>query len=252
MRKPTARERAVLLVAHRGASERAPENTGAAARLAVRLGADAVECDVQLARDGVPVVFHDDDLWRLCGEPARVAELTSAQLVNRRVRVSGRTGRATAILTLAQWLRRLPGRVIPVVELKAQRDEEAETRLADAATSLLARRRGQVAVISFSARMAERAKRALPDALVGPVVDRAPREGTRPVWLDVAAPLVALSAEIASAPLVALLKDAKKQVWCWTVNEPEQMRRLAALGVAGVISDRVDVARATLRGGGSG
>src|SRR5687768_14602657 len=67
------------IIAHRGASKHAPENTLAALSAALDLGADGVEFDVQLAKDGVPVVIHDYDLKRTAGRAECVADLTSKQ-----------------------------------------------------------------------------------------------------------------------------------------------------------------------------
>lgn len=69
-----------LIIAHRGASAYAPENTLAAFRAAIDAGADGVEFDVQLAKDGVPVVIHDDNLKRTGRRNERVVDLTSKQL----------------------------------------------------------------------------------------------------------------------------------------------------------------------------
>lgn len=69
-----------LIIAHRGASAHAPENTLAAFKMAAQVGADGVEFDVQIAADGVPVVIHDTDLRRTAGIDTRVADLTSKQL----------------------------------------------------------------------------------------------------------------------------------------------------------------------------
>lgn len=69
-----------LIIAHRGASVDAPENTLAAFEAALDAGADGVEFDVQLAADGVPVVIHDETLKRTGRLPKRVADLTSGQL----------------------------------------------------------------------------------------------------------------------------------------------------------------------------
>ena len=66
-----------LFIAHRGGSVEAPENTLAAFRRALALGADGIELDVQVTRDGVPVVFHDATLARLTGRRGRLARLTS-------------------------------------------------------------------------------------------------------------------------------------------------------------------------------
>ncbi|MFZ1700772.1 MAG: glycerophosphodiester phosphodiesterase family protein [Pyrinomonadaceae bacterium] len=72
--------RAPLIIAHRGASAYAPENTLAAFQMAVDAGADGVEFDVQLAKDGVPVVIHDTGLRRTARREEMVADLTSTQL----------------------------------------------------------------------------------------------------------------------------------------------------------------------------
>lgn len=69
-----------LVIAHRGASADAPENTLAAFRTAIDAGADGVEFDVQLASDGIPVVIHDTDLRRTAGIDKRVTDITSEQL----------------------------------------------------------------------------------------------------------------------------------------------------------------------------
>ena len=69
-----------LIIGHRGASAVAPENTMAAFREAIAVGADGIEFDVRLTRDGVPVVIHDSTLRRTGGIDQRVADLTSQEL----------------------------------------------------------------------------------------------------------------------------------------------------------------------------
>ena len=69
-----------LIIGHRGASEHAPENSLAAFRMAIEAGADGVEFDVQLSRDGVPVVIHDTDLKRTGLRGEKVADLTAKEL----------------------------------------------------------------------------------------------------------------------------------------------------------------------------
>lgn len=69
-----------LIIAHRGASAVAPENTMAAFRLALKVNADGIEFDVRLTKDGVPVVIHDEDLKRTGGVSKKVANLTLSEL----------------------------------------------------------------------------------------------------------------------------------------------------------------------------
>ncbi len=69
-----------LIIAHRGASAVAPENTLAAFEAAIAAGADGIEFDVRLSRDDVPVVIHDDTLYRTAGVRGRVADMPADQL----------------------------------------------------------------------------------------------------------------------------------------------------------------------------
>lgn len=71
---------APLIIAHRGASAVAPENTIAAFQAAIDAGADGIEFDVRLARDGVPVVIHDETLYRTAGVRGRVTDMSLDQL----------------------------------------------------------------------------------------------------------------------------------------------------------------------------
>jgi len=69
-----------LIIGHRGAAAVAPENTMAAFREAIAAGCDGIEFDVHLTRDGIPIIIHDNSLRRTAGLPARVADLTWAEI----------------------------------------------------------------------------------------------------------------------------------------------------------------------------
>src|SRR5215813_13746554 len=69
-----------LIIGHRGASALAPENTIAAFDLALKSGADGIEFDVRLSRDGVPVIIHDETLRRTALRSERVVDLTAEEL----------------------------------------------------------------------------------------------------------------------------------------------------------------------------
>ena len=241
-RSRAASESTVRVIAHRGASAYAPENTEAAVRLALRQKARAVECDVQLARDGVPVVFHDADLRRLCGEAVRVDSLPARALVRKVVRVAGRRGSPARIVTLARWLALLPDRVLPVVELKRQSSPQAERRLARAAAHVITATRRAVALISFSPRLVAALRRALPGALVAPIRDAPFTPALLRRFARGRGRLVVMSRRIATPRVVTALRGAGKEVWCYTVDEPAMMRTLLRRGVSGLISNRPDIA----------
>ena len=81
MPKPPAEaERRPLIIAHRGASAHAPENTLISFRKAVELGADGIEFDVRLAGDGVAMVFHDPSLNRIAGRKGKIRQIDSSEL----------------------------------------------------------------------------------------------------------------------------------------------------------------------------
>ncbi|MBI4229497.1 MAG: glycerophosphodiester phosphodiesterase [Planctomycetes bacterium] len=122
--KREARRRPLLpLVAHRGYALRYPENTRRAIRAALRAGARFVEVDVQLSSDGVPFLFHDRDLVRLCGVPGAIHERTCADLRRLRAAERKRFGRRFArepiatLSDLVRILRRHP-RARAFVEIK--------------------------------------------------------------------------------------------------------------------------------------
>lgn len=101
-----------LVVAHRGASAELPENTLAAFERAVALGADAVEFDVRLTADGIPVVLHDPDLERTTDGAGPVVGIGLDEL--KRLRVEG----GHEVPTLEETLRMLTGRIGLDIELK--------------------------------------------------------------------------------------------------------------------------------------
>jgi glycerophosphoryl diester phosphodiesterase len=95
-----------LLIAHRGASALAPENSLDALEAAIATGADLVEADVRMSSDGVPVVTHDPDLRRTHGRPVEVGAVTAAGL------------EACGVLRLAALVAAAAGRIPLLLDLK--------------------------------------------------------------------------------------------------------------------------------------
>lgn len=91
--------------AHRGASEYAPENTSASFSLAHYMGANGVETDIQKTKDGVLVLFHDNDLMRICSLPHSISDLTYPQLQALDFGIyKGKEFKGTGILTFKDFL----------------------------------------------------------------------------------------------------------------------------------------------------
>lgn len=217
-----------LLIGHRGAAAAKPENTLASFRHALATGADGVELDVHVTRDGVPVVFHDDDLHRLTGESGPVAARTWRQL--RRLRVMGRE----PIPRLTEVLRLLRRKMLVQIEIKAG------TPVAPIVAALHAARTTDTVILaSFVPDLVADAARlapAIPRMLIAEwhrtrpwLVRHLNRLGAAGVSLDRRA--------LNTAATVRHFHDRGFTVWSWTVNRPADMRRLAAYGVNGIISD---------------
>ena len=234
-----------LIIGHRGASRFAPENTMAAFELAIEAGADGIEFDVRLARDGVPVVIHDADLRRTGSLDGKVGDLTSAELG--RVDVGSAFDPKFAgqyVPRLEDVLARFAGfEGLFYIELKCgKRDGEA---LASAVCDQIRRLQVQsrVIVMSFDLRAIASVKNHLPNVqtafLLGLEVRRYFRY--RRHMIDLA--LKHGSDQIAvhrSLVTKGLLKEAISNslpVAVWTVNDPRWVSRGRSLGITSLITD---------------
>ena len=125
IRRPDCSAFGTRFFAHRGLHDNAgdaPENSMRAFERAVRAGF-GIELDVQLTADGVPVIFHDHDLKRMCGRPEKVRSLTFAQLRELRLLQTDQQ-----IPSLQEFLEMVGGRVTLLVELKEERQDVSVCR----------------------------------------------------------------------------------------------------------------------------
>jgi glycerophosphoryl diester phosphodiesterase len=237
---------AVEIVAHRGASHDAPENTLPAVRLGWEKGADAVEIDIHATRDGKIVAIHDRDTWRVTGQRGVVAEMRLDQLRLLDAGAwKGTEWSGTRIPTLEQVLETMPPKGTLVVEIKCSREVLPELeRVLDASG-----KREQVMLIAFDYGTISEAKRRMPDRrcywLYGFSESEAATYGVRsPADLLQRVEKAALdgldvkytgewTGELADA-----LRKLDKALYVYTVNDAEQARRLRDLGVAGITTDR--------------
>ncbi len=164
------------LVAHRGYPQRFPENTLPSVTAAIEAGARYLEVDVQLSRDGEPVLFHDRDLQRLCDEHGAIHEFTWAELGQLRVRDRQRFGTRFADITIPH-LRELVDLLVAhpavtaFIELKRISLEQfGIEQMVNTVLAELAPVRAQSVIISYSV-PALQAVRALSDWPLGAVID---------------------------------------------------------------------------------
>ena len=217
-----------LVIAHRGASAEKPENTLAAFRRALALKVDGIELDVHVARDGVPVVFHDADLFRLTGVRGRVAAKSWREL--KKLRVLG----SEPIPRLVDVLRFTRGRTMVQIELKAGVPVAPVVRAIK-----LARALEWVILASFAPDLLHQAGR------LAPTIPRMLISNGRQSPASLARQLAAIGACALSVDH-RVVRDAKwvrylhlhgYTVWCWTVNDARRARQLAGWGIDALLGD---------------
>lgn len=219
-----------LIIAHRGASADAPENTLAAFHQAGEQNADGIELDVQLSSDGKIIIFHDDDAARVSNGQGKVTDMTLAQLKALDL------GQGQTVPTLDELFEMLGPTTLYNIEIKdfSVRDRGLETAVADcvAAHHL----ESYVLVSSFNPLSVRRAKREFSPAT--------------PIGLLRETGILAYSYLIAradadhphhtmvNANYMAWAKKRGQRVNVWTVDDPAEARRLVDLGVDAIITNK--------------
>jgi glycerophosphoryl diester phosphodiesterase len=240
-----------LNVGHRGASAAAPQNTLAAFRKAIELGADGVELDAQLSADGTVVVIHDFVVDTTTDATGRVADKTLAEL--KALDAGGKFSPQFAgerIPTLAEVFEAVQTKLLINIELK---DFHSFGGKLEAPVLEVVRKHAMekhVLFSSFNPFVLRAVKRLAPDIPAGLLYHEGLPIHLRRAWL---APFIPHEARHPRFPMVT---EATVQwyharglrVNTWTVDEPAEMRRLVALGVDGIITNKPDVLRDVLAG----
>ncbi|MFI1925740.1 MULTISPECIES: glycerophosphodiester phosphodiesterase [unclassified Streptomyces] len=265
-----ARQHHIQVVAHRGASEEAPEHTLAAYKKAIEDGADALECDVRLTADGHLVCVHDRRVNRTSNGRGAVSALELADLAaldfgswkTREAReawhareedpdweVRPEDREETSVLTLERLLELVSDagrRVELAIETKhpTRWAGQVEERLLvllkrfglDAPASAA---ESPVRIMSFSARSLHRVRAAaptVPTVYLMQFVSPRLRDGRLPAGVGIAGPSIRI---VRSHPAyIERLKGAGHQVHVWTVNETEDVDLCVELGVDAIITNR--------------
>jgi glycerophosphoryl diester phosphodiesterase len=225
--------RAMLTIAHRGASALYPENTLRAFMAAADLGADMCEFDVRMTRDGEAVVIHDATVDRTTDGRGRVAAMSAAALgrLDAGVRF-GAEFRGERISTLAEVARALAGRGCGMdVELKAR---GLEARVCEILRGCAAA--SSAIVSSFDWEQLKIVARRDPEvrlALLGEKTPAAMLEAAQVMRAFAIAPRF----DIADAALCAEAHRRGLAVYVWTVDDASAMRRMIAAGVDGIMTN---------------
>lgn len=235
------------VIAHRGASAHAPENTLPAFTLALEGGADGIEFDVQLSKDGEVVVIHDHDLARTTDGRGRVRAAALADL--KKLDAGGWFGpqfQGARIPTLSEALETIGRRALINIELKnlASPFDELPQKTAQIVSRLGFQE--NVIVSSFNPLALAAFRGALPEVPTGLLTMPGRPGALTRLLAGPFTPYDNLHPHFASvsAEMVAGLRRKGGGVFTWTVNQPEDLKSMFALGVSGVITDEPALGRA--------
>jgi glycerophosphoryl diester phosphodiesterase len=236
-----------LIIAHRGASHDAPENTLASVNLAWEKGARAAEIDVHLSADGQVVVVHDFNTKKLYGRDREVKDQTLAELRELDAgRHKGKKWAGEPIPLLDEVLATVPKGRILVVEIKVGPEIIPELAKSYARSGLGP---DQIVMISFNWDSAEEAKKAFPDyrvyALSSFKKDKQTGEWTPTVENLIERALAigvdglnVKAIDAVDVSFIAKVKSAGLEAYVYTVNDAEKAGQLKRAGIDGITTDR--------------
>ena len=235
-----------LIIGHRGASAVAPENTLAAFREAIAVGADGIEFDVRLTRDGVPVVIHDNSLRRTGGLSQRIADMTWAELAKVDVGswFSGSFANET-VPSLAELFTLFQSNNSTLyLEMKCDSPKESAP-LAEACCRLIAEHglKQRVMIECFQLPALRVVREIDSDiktvALFEPSLSPSLLSDQSIInnATDVGAIVLALHHRLARRSLVEKAKAAGMHVAVWTVDDPSWIERARVIGIDALITN---------------
>ena len=226
----------ITYIAHRGASYDAPENTIASAKLAWKMNADAVECDIHLSKDNQIMVIHDDNTKRITGEDYDVIHTNSDVL--RKLDAGaykGKKYKGEKIPFLEELIKTIPKGKKLVIELKSRDNvlPKMEQILQNN------KKLNQLIFISFDKETIIKVKKSYPENLCYWLCNNkeyllANIQSVAEAGIDG----LDLKYNIIDAQTMELLNKYKLDIVTYTVNDPEEARRLINLGVKQITTDR--------------
>lgn len=234
--------RQVWVIAHRGASGHAPENTLAAFRLAAKMGAQFIETDLRLTRDGHVIAIHDATVNRTSNGRGRVSRMSLAKI--RELDAGGylagdkRSSPCERVPTLEEILELArDARIGCYLELKSLAGQGLEGKVIRAVRA--AKMSSRTVIISFHSAIL-RIVRDLDASIVTGLIVAKPTARSIALAQRIGARQFLPRGDRVTPALLAKAQDAGLGVVAWTVNDPASMRRLIAAGVQGIITNYPD------------
>ena len=238
------------IIAHRGASVYAPENTLAAFKLALQQGADGIELDAKLSADGHVVVIHDQTVDRTTPFHGNVAEFRLAEL--RKMDAGSHFDiafKGEPVPTLEEVFKAVGQLTYINVELTnyASPNDQLPAKVADLVRQYKLMHR--VIFSSFNPLALLRIRRLLPEAPIGLLAFPGAKGWLARSWFGRLLKYQSLHLDVSdtTAALVNRIHRRSGRVYVYTVNQEEQMQNLFALGVDGIFTDDPLLAQTNLK-----
>lgn len=222
------KKQTIVNYAHRGASEYMAENTMSSFCMGFAMGANGVETDVQVTRDGVLVLFHDDTLARVTAHPGEVADYTYEELTKMRVR-NAKTGATDIIIRFEDFLRYFGWRDVTfAIEIKKRGYEKEVIEMMDRFNM-----RDKSFITSFDFACIERVKELRPDYRVGYLIKDLDDEkcaNMKRIGCDQICP----QAKFVTPEKVAAWRALGFGVRAWGVSNTKLMKQVCEAGADGM------------------
>lgn len=231
-----------IVIAHRGASRAAPENTLSAMKKAIEYGADYAECDVFQTKDGEIVLFHDEEMERTTGQEGMIWDYTLAELKELEVGSwFSKEFKGEPIPTLREVIQLVKGKIKLNIEVKVSgNDPDIVQKVVDIIRSENIAK--ECMVTSFEKPVIEKVKEIAPELITGFIFD----EEHPPDIFEGNWEVVCSKRNIVDKAFVQKAKQNGKKLFVWTVNYPAEMKKFIALGVDGIITDVPGILREIL------
>jgi len=227
----------VIIVGHRGDPTREPENTIRSIVRAFKVGADFVEVDVRLSKDGVPVVIHDETVDRTSNGHGYVREMTLEQL---KMLDFGKGEKIPTLEEALEVVKKMKGKVI--VEIKEEGFESKIIRI------LKEKRMINVSMItSFNFETIKRVKELTPKITVGAIFGRKFKGDMLKTLLRLEADFAVPRYTLVTSDIVEIMHQNSLKVAVWTVDNPNDMIKFANMGVDAIVTNNPELAVKTLK-----
>lgn len=231
---PYLNQSGVSISAHRGGSEEAPENTLESFGYAIGLGSSYIETDVQLSADGIPYIFHDDDLSRLLNMEVKFNSLHSDQIEKLKLFESYQIPKLETALT------QFPNALFQI-DLKTDEVALPAMKVIESLNAF-----DRICIASFSSNRLQKVRKKFPDTCLS----MGPKEilklllasfglYNKTIYGDcLQVPVYHYGIKLVTRRFVKYVQSIGLKIHVWTINDENTMRKLIDLGVDGIITDR--------------